>query len=74
MSPDDFPDEIIEQTLAVWQPRTRRPLTPEDARQIIENVTGFFQLLARWDHAARQHANLGATSTETDENNQWSAR
>lgn len=40
-------------TLAVWQPRTRRRLTDEDARQITENVVGFFQRLLAWDAAER---------------------
>ena len=35
----------------VWQPRTGRNLTDEDARQINENVTGFFALLAEWSRA-----------------------
>ena len=44
---------MIEQTHKVWQPRIRRNLTDEDARQIAENVTGFFALLAEWSRAAR---------------------
>ena len=44
---------LIEQTHKVWQPRIRRNLTDEDARQIAENVTGFFAILAEWSRAAR---------------------
>jgi len=44
---------LIEQTRKVWQPRIRRNLTDEDARQIAENVTGFFAILAEWSRAAR---------------------
>ena len=44
---------MIEQTHKVWQPRIRRNLTDEDARQIAENVTGFFAILAEWSRAAR---------------------
>jgi hypothetical protein len=29
----------------------------EDARQIAENVTGFFAVLAEWSHAERRAAN-----------------
>ena len=40
-------------TVAIWQPRTPRRLTDEDARQITENVVGFFQRLLAWDAAER---------------------
>jgi hypothetical protein len=39
---------LIDRTHKVWQPRIRRNLTNEDARQISENVTGFFAILAEW--------------------------
>ncbi len=45
--------KLIEQTHKVWQPRIRRKLTDEDARQIAENVTGFFAILAEWSRVAR---------------------
>lgn len=41
--------DFIEDTLKVWQPRTVRTLTPEDARQIAENISGFFRILRAWD-------------------------
>ena len=44
-------DNLIDRTIAVWQPRLRRDLSREDARQIVENVTGFFKLLAEWSRA-----------------------
>lgn len=44
---------LIAQTHKVWQPRLQRNLTDEDARQIAENVTGFFAILAEWSRAAR---------------------
>ena len=39
---------LIDRTHKVWQPRIGRNLTNEDARQISENVTGFFSILAEW--------------------------
>ncbi len=39
---------LIDWTRKVWQPRIGRNLTNEDARQISENVTGFFAILAEW--------------------------
>jgi hypothetical protein len=44
-------DNLIDRTRKVWQPRTGRDLTDEDARQIAENVTGFFSILAEWSRA-----------------------
>src|ERR1700726_1523915 len=41
-------DNLIDRTIALWQPRLRRDLSREDARQIVENVTDFFKLLAEW--------------------------
>jgi hypothetical protein len=38
----------IDRTYKVWQPRIGRDLINEDARQIGENVTGFFAILAEW--------------------------
>jgi hypothetical protein len=45
---------LIDRTLEFWQPRTRRDLKPEDARQMVENVSGFFRVLAEWDADARK--------------------
>jgi hypothetical protein len=41
----------LERTLQVWQPRASKALTYEDARQIIENFTGFFKILKEWEEA-----------------------
>jgi hypothetical protein len=43
--------KLVEQTIALWQRRSWRELSPEDARQIAENVTGFFTILAEWSRA-----------------------
>ena len=34
--------------LQVWEARSPRPLTQDDSRQIVANVTGFFSVLAEW--------------------------
>ena len=44
-------DNLINQTIGLWQPRSRRDLSREDARQIIENVTGLFSTLHEWSRA-----------------------
>ena len=45
--------DLIDQTIAIWQPRTKRKLTREDGREIIENMTGFFRILQEWDRIDR---------------------
>lgn len=44
-------DNLIDQTREVWIPRLGHDLSPEDARQITENVTGFFAVLTDWSRA-----------------------
>jgi hypothetical protein len=41
-------DNLIDRTRQVWQQRLGRDLSREDARQIAENVTGFFTILTEW--------------------------
>jgi len=63
---EDFADDTIE----FWQPRMRRDLSREDARQIAENVSGFFRVLLDWDAVHReqqqvreQHRQVGDIQT-----------
>ena len=44
-------DNLINRTREVWKPRLGCDLSREDARQIVENVTGFFAILAEWSRA-----------------------
>lgn len=48
-------NKLDPRTLAVWQPRTARRLSAEDARQITENVFGFVRTLIEWAKADEQH-------------------
>jgi hypothetical protein len=41
----------IAHTREIWQPRLGRDLSDEDARQMLQSVTGFFSVLAEWRHA-----------------------
>ena len=45
---------LTEHTIAVWQPRTARRLSCEDAREITANLTGFFAILAEWTQNERK--------------------
>lgn len=55
---------FLDKTIAFWQPRTTRALTREDARQIIENTTGFFRVLAEWDAKAKTARSAAAPPTQ----------
>jgi hypothetical protein len=44
-----YSKEILEKTIRVWQPLSEKQLTEEDAREIVENLTGFFSLLGEWE-------------------------
>jgi len=48
---DNLKGELIGRTCQVWQPRLGNVLSREEATQIVENVTGFFALLAKWSRA-----------------------
>jgi len=50
------PSDIIEQTLTFWGKRAGKDLSREDAREMVANVAGFFQVLAEWDRKARMEA------------------
>jgi hypothetical protein len=44
-------DNLVDRTRQLWQPRLGRDPSREDVRQIAENVTGFFNILAEWSRA-----------------------
>ncbi|KWT64253.1 hypothetical protein APY04_3517 [Hyphomicrobium sulfonivorans] len=44
--------EFLEETVRVWQKYSDKPLTHDDARQIIQNMTGYFRLLQDMQRAA----------------------
>jgi hypothetical protein len=42
---------LINRTISLWEARARRNLSREDARHIVENVTGFISILCEWSRA-----------------------
>lgn len=40
--------ENTRRTIDFWQPRSGQPLSHENARQIVQNVAGFFRVLNEW--------------------------
>jgi hypothetical protein len=59
--------ELIGRTREVWQRRLGRDLSCEDAREIAENVIGFFSVLAEWSRAERAPANDNAGAATSDD-------
>ena len=45
---------LVMDTAAFWEKRLGRSVSHEEARVMIENVTGYFSLLARWDAASAE--------------------
>ena len=43
--------------MAFWGERTGKSFSREEAREMVANVSGFFQVLAEWDRKARMEAN-----------------
>lgn len=53
----EFPSQaLLDKTIQCWQPLSKVPLTSEDAREIVANVCGLFNLLAKLD---RKHNGEG---------------
>ena len=44
--------ETVSVDIAFWQQKTHKNLNTEDARQIKENLEGFFSLLNEWQKNA----------------------
>lgn len=58
-------DDLVKRTIEAWEPRYGRPLSDADAREIVRNVTGFFDLLAEWDAKERLDAARDARMIQT---------
>jgi hypothetical protein len=39
---------VLDETITFWSQRTGQALSREDARQIVVNVSGLFQVLEEW--------------------------
>lgn len=63
----NYSKAFLEETIKVWQPRSKDPLTLEDAREIAANMTAFARLLITLD---RQYGQGLAISTKPKEEGQ----
>lgn len=62
--------EFLDETVAFWSPKYGREITREEAREIIENMTGFFLLLHEWDEQDRRaqaQQNISTTWAPTND-------
>jgi hypothetical protein len=64
-------DKLISHTCQFWRSRLGRELSREDARQIAENVTGFFSVLYEWsrDECLMPTIDSGAVHPRGDSDN-----
>jgi hypothetical protein len=46
--------DLIEHTMAFWSERTQQVFSREEARQMVANVVGFFQVLTEWQRNASE--------------------
>ena len=40
--------DFLDETIRVWQPLSKEPLTHADAEEIIKNAAGYYSTLLRW--------------------------
>lgn len=55
--------ELLDETKRLWSKRYGRAISDEEAREIIQNVTGYFQVVFRWLRDGRI-AEIGTRSPE----------
>jgi hypothetical protein len=46
-------EAFLVRTARLFEPRMGRSLSTEDARQIVDNIGGFFRILAEWERIDR---------------------
>lgn len=60
-------DNLIGRTRQIWRSRFGRDLTDEDARQVTQNITGFFSVLAEWSRAKMPTPANDASNVASDD-------
>jgi hypothetical protein len=46
-----YSSKLIEETISIFERRTGRMISQEEARRAVENISGFFRVLQRWAKA-----------------------
>jgi hypothetical protein len=60
-------DNLIERTRRLWMLRFGRDLSHEEARAAVENVTGFFAILAEWSRVEGRAADHNKDTTRREQ-------
>ena len=64
-------ERLIDEAIELFQPKSPTPLTREDGREIVENLTGFFTTLIAmkkdYDEAMQRQAEEAAQAKQTGE-------
>lgn len=55
----ELSSKIIEETTRFRSGHAGRVISREEARQIVENITGFFGVLSEWEAVERIHTRSG---------------
>ena len=50
----EIPEEFLDKTTKMLQPYSKEQVTREDAREIVQNFVGFFEVLIEWDQEVKQ--------------------
>ena len=56
--------DLLLKTAAFWEQRCGRPISSEDARELIENVVGYFTLLDKWDVSGKKDIGLNESNAK----------
>lgn len=62
-------EELIQRTVAFWEPRLKRKLTTEDGRRILETAVGVFRLLHEWDVKDQKRRGVFERQQQNDDGN-----
>ncbi len=65
--------DLLNKTMQVWQPLCEEKLSEEDAREIIENIAGFFTILKKWDDEERRKQENERDCSLRNSNNPYQA-
>jgi len=60
-----YSPELIEQTISIFESRTGRLISQEEARQAVENISGFFRVLQEWTEAENEEKCEDALDNQT---------
>jgi hypothetical protein len=66
-----YSSELIELTVSVFENRIGRDISKEEARQAVENISGFFQVLQEWVEAEEKEKGIGSLVEKLTHAESW---